>query len=87
MRGSIKEIIENLDDAKGEFIIIIEGNLNSNKEKDEIEDFTLDQLYEKIKSNTLFDNDGFPEELNFNFLKTKSSILKDFNKLQRKRPF
>ena len=49
MRGSIKEIIENLDDAKGEFIIIIEGKLNSNKEKDEIEDFTLDQLYEKLE--------------------------------------
>ena len=43
IRGTIKEIIEKINEVKGEFIIIIEGNYNINEEKNS--NMTLEQLY------------------------------------------
>ena len=55
IRGNIKEIIENIDNVKGEFIIIIEGNLKENIEKENL-NLTIDELYENYKK------DGFSKK-------------------------
>ena len=48
IRGKIKDIIENIAEIKGEFIILIEGNNNIDEEvKKEI---SLDQMYEAYKT-------------------------------------
>ena len=49
IRGNINEIIKNLEDVKGEFIIIIEENISNNSIINTEIDLTLDQLYKKFE--------------------------------------
>lgn len=49
IRGNINEIIKNLEDVKGEFIIIIEENISNNNIINTEIDLTLDQLYKKFE--------------------------------------
>ena len=49
IRGKIKEIVDNLCDIKGEFIIIIEANLNANLNNNNDNILSLDELYKKYE--------------------------------------
>ena len=49
IRGNIKEIIDDLDDVKGEFIIIIEANLNADLNYNNDNNLSLDELYKKYE--------------------------------------
>ena len=49
IRGNIKEVISNLEDVKGEFIIIIEGNSNINIDINNEINLSLDELYNKYE--------------------------------------
>lgn len=51
IRGEIKEIIENVNEIKGEFIIIIEGNSNGKLEYSNENELTLEELYKKYELN------------------------------------
>jgi len=47
IRGNIKKIIDGIKEVKGEFIIIIEGNININEDKNK--NISLDVLYNEYK--------------------------------------
>ena len=49
IRGNIKDIIENIQEIKGEFIILIESNNNLNYKKDNIQYLEIDELYDLYK--------------------------------------
>ena len=49
IRGNIKEVISDLDDVKGEFIIIIEANLNASLNNNNDNNLSLDELYKKYE--------------------------------------
>ena len=49
IRGNIKEIIDDLNEVKGEFIIIIEANLNAHLNYNNDINLPLDELYKKYE--------------------------------------
>lgn len=49
IRGKIEDIIKNINEVKGEFIIIIEGNSNQEKDEREINQLTLEEHYKKYE--------------------------------------
>ena len=51
IRGTIKNVIENLGEIKGEFIILIEGNKIKNN--NDFENINIDELFEKLKKEGL----------------------------------
>lgn len=49
IRGNIKEIIENMNEIKGEFIIIVEGSSIENIKVNSDNELTLEELYNKFE--------------------------------------
>ena len=50
IRGTVSDIIENQDNLKGEFVIIIEGNDYVEKTESELNELSLDEHYKFYKS-------------------------------------
>ena len=50
IRGTIKEIKENIENPKGEFVIIIEGNKNVEKLENNLKLLTIDEHYNYYKN-------------------------------------
>ena len=45
IRGNIKDILEKLEDAKGEFVILVEGTDKKDNEKDFLNSLSLEEHY------------------------------------------
>ena len=50
IRGTISDIIENQDNLKGEFVIVIEGNDSVEKTENELNELSLDEHYKFYES-------------------------------------
>lgn len=58
VRGKLSEILENMDEVKGEFVVIVEGSTESKKDVEiqNLNQMTLDEQYE------FYENQGFSKK-------------------------